>query len=189
MGATGPEVPTWPGRNPCLFNGSRIGMPDAYPWPMKFLLVPLLLVPAWAADTPDSDAARLFDDGQAMLHAGRYGAASVTFRTLLYVYPESDLVALAREELQKSEQLEEQAPKVRSLRYQLGVAPEEILAYFNAREISLAVERPYDAREVERARLALDDLLASKGRKGSVKATVRTIKPHNIEIEFTFEKK
>jgi hypothetical protein len=135
------------------------------------------------------EAARLFREGQTMMHAGRYGAAGVTFRTLLYVYPESALAAQAREELRKSEDEEAKAPMVRSLRYQLKVPVEDIETYFWAREIGLGVERPYEARDVERARLALEDMLAAKGRKGSVKATVRSVKPRSVEVVFTLEKK
>jgi NAD(P)H-dependent flavin oxidoreductase YrpB (nitropropane dioxygenase family) len=164
---------------------------------MRYLAFLLLLAPAWARmpasdpDTPDADAARLFDDGQAMLHAGRYGAATVTFRTLLYVYPESALATQAREALRQSEDQEAKVPSIRALTFHLGktVSPEEIQAYFAAREVALWVERPYDARDVERARLALQALLASKGKKGTIKAEVRPIKPRNVQIDFTFEKK
>ncbi|HUA57259.1 MAG TPA: hypothetical protein VML19_00790 [Verrucomicrobiae bacterium] len=166
---------------------------------MRWIPLLLLIVPAWARtaapaeDTRDAvEAARLFDDGMAMLKAGRYGAASVTFRTLLYVYPESGLALQARDELRKSEDLEAQAPIVRSLRYRLpkAVSLDDVRACFAAREVALGVERPYDARDVERARMALEDLLASKGQKAAVKAAVHVSGPgRSVEIAFTFEKK
>ncbi|MGO9259139.1 MAG: hypothetical protein ACLQU1_22885 [Bryobacteraceae bacterium] len=150
-----------------------------------------------AEDTRDAvEAARLFDDGQAMLNAGRYGAARVTFRTLLYVYPESSLAGQARVALRKAEDLEAQAPVVRSVRFQKiprGLTLEDVRAFFAAREVALAVEQPYEPREVERARLALQDLLAVKGRPAAVKAAVHTVghgaSREMVEILFTSGKK
>lgn len=168
---------------------------------MRWIPLLLLLVPAWArtpaADSAENtrdavEAARLYDDGQAMLHAGRYGAAAVTFRTLLYVYPESSLVPEARAALRQSEDLEAQDPVLRMLNYRLPkkVSLEDVHACFAAREIALAVGRPYEARDVERARLALDDLLAAKGIKAQVKTEVRTIGPRkSVEVLFTTAKK
>jgi hypothetical protein len=155
--------------------------------------------PALAAEAENTrdavEAARLFDEGQAMLRAGRYGAAAVTFRTLLYVYPESSLAGRARVALHQSEDLEAQAPRVRSVRFEIprGLSLEEIRACFAAREVALAVEQPYEPRDVERARLALQDLLASKGRPAVVKAAVHTVRRgtdrESVEVLFTFAKK
>jgi len=155
------------------------------------------LLPARAAeDARDRvEAARLFDEGQAMVRAGRYGAASVTFRTLLYVYPESSLAGRARTALHQSEDLEAQSPVVRWVHFQMprGVTFEDIRAYFVAREVGLAVEQPYEPRDVERARVALEDLLASKGRPAVVKAAVHTVghpgARQSVEVVFTAAKK
>ena len=170
----------------------RLGRQRAYTSFMRWIPLLLLSAPLWASDARDAvEAARLFDDGQAMMQAGRYGAASVTFRTLLYVYPESDVAPQARQELRKSEDLEAQAPVVRSLRFQLGgaVSLEEIRDYFAAREVVLSLEQRYEARDVERARLALEDLLAEQGKKGTVKATVRPARRQSVEVLFTLAKK
>lgn len=149
-----------------------------------------------AEDTRDAvEAARLFEQGQDMLNAGRYGAAGVTFRTLLYVYPESSLAAQARLALHRAEDLEAQEPVVRTVRYQIprGISLEDIRACFVAREVVLAVQRPYEPRDVERARLALEDLLASKGRPATVKAAVHSIAHGSgrgsVEVLFTIAKK
>ncbi len=149
-----------------------------------------------AEDARDAvEAARLLDEGQAMLRAGRYGAASVTFRTLLYVYPESTLAGQARVALHQSEDLEAQEPVVRSVRFQMprGVTFEDIRACFVAREVALAVEQPYEPRDVERARVALQDLLAAKGRPVVVKAAVHTVGHgpgrQSVEVLFTSAKK
>jgi len=163
----------------------------------------ILVVPAWARtpepveDTRDAvEAARLFEDGQDMLRAGRYGAAGVTFRTLLYVYPESSLAAQARLALRQAEDLEAQAPVVRSVRYHKlprTLTTEEIRACFAAREIVLAPEQRYDPRDVERARLALQDLLAARGKPAGVRAAVHPnghpAAPHSVEILFTLARK
>jgi hypothetical protein len=165
----------------------------------------LILISAAAATLPPVraaedardrvEAARLFDEGQAMLRAGRYGAAAVTFRTLLYVYPESGLASQARRALDQSEDLEAQAPVVRSVRFQMprGVTFEDIRAYFVAREVALAVDQPYEPRDVDRARRALEDLLAAKGRPATVKAAVHTAGHgsgrQSVEVVFTLAKK
>jgi hypothetical protein len=169
-------------------------------------LIPLVFLISLAAASPPrvraadetreaTDAVRLFEDGQAMLHAGRYGAATVTFRTLLYVYPESNVAAQARLALRQSEELEAQAPMVRSIRFQIpgGLSLEDIRACFAAREVALAVEQRYEPRDVERARAALQDLLADRGRPALVKAEVHTIRHpagrQSIEVVFTAAKK
>jgi len=141
------------------------------------------------------EAARLFEDGQAMMRAGRYGAASVTFRTLLYVYPESNLAGQARDALHHSEDLEAQAPVVRSVRFQMprGLTEEDIRACLVAREAALTVEQRYEPRDVERARVALQDLLAERGKPVAVKAAVHTIARgtprESVEVLFTSAKK
>jgi len=149
-----------------------------------------------AEDTRDAvEAARLFADGQAMLNAGRYGAAGVTFRTLLYVYPESSLAGQARLALHRAEDLEAQEPVVRTVRYQIprGLSFEDIRTCFVAREVGLAVDRPYEPRDVERARVALEELLASQGRPMAVKAAVHTVAHGagraSVEVSFTASKK
>ena len=178
-------------------------------FPYNMRLLPLILTVSLLAASPRAihaagaaeetrdaiDAARLFDDGQAMLRAGRYGAAEVTFRTLLYVYPESDLAGQARMALRQAEDLDAQAPVVRSVRFQLpgGLTLEEIRTCFAAREIALAVQQRYEPRDVERARLALQDLLANHGRPAAVKAEVHTVRHAanggSVEVVFTLAKK
>ncbi len=156
----------------------------------------LVSVAVAAENSRDAEeAARLFNDGQAMFRAGRYGAASVTFRTLLSVYPESNLTTQAKAELRRSEDQEAQAPVVRSVRFQIagGINFEDIRACFVANEVALAVAQPYEPRDVERARVALEELLASKGRPLVVKAAVHTAghRPshESVEVLFTSAKK
>jgi hypothetical protein len=85
---------------------------------------------------------------------------------------------------------------VRSVRFQKiprGLTLEDIRAFFAAREVALAVEQPYEARDVERARLALQDLLAAKGEPAAVKAAVHTTghgaSRGSVEILFTSARK
>jgi outer membrane protein assembly factor BamD (BamD/ComL family) len=63
-----------------------------------------------AAESPGTEAryateaALLFEDGQARLQAGKYGTAKLAFQALISVYPESPLVDRAREAMRKSEE-------------------------------------------------------------------------------------
>ena len=205
LGITVAPIPTARALNCRRFSAGHLGTGRAFQLAMRWISLAMLwLVAAGttpharaAEDTRDAvEAARLFDDGQAMLDAGRYGAARVTFRTLLYVYPESSLAGQARVALRKAEDLEAQAPVVRSVRFRKiprGLTLDDIRASFAAREVALAVEQPYEPRDVERARLALQDLLAANGRPVVVKAAVHTAghraSRESVEILFTPGKK
>jgi hypothetical protein len=204
VGATVAVIPTARADNYCNFNAMGSGPARALQSDMRWISLVMMMLTAAvspprvraAEDTRDAvEAARLFNDGKAMLNAGRYGAAGVTFRTLLYVYPESSLAGEARVALHRAEDLEAQAPVVRAVRFQIpgGLTFEDIRACFVAREVALAVEQPYEPRDVERARVALQDLLASRGRPAVVKAAVhvtgRGTSRQSVEVLFTAGKK
>ena len=196
-------IPIGPAANCRSFSVADDGTARAFERIMRWISLTLLwfvaaaIPPSRAADNNRDrvEAAQLFEDGQSMVRAGRYGAAAVTFRTLLYVYPQSSLATQARLALYRAEDLEDQEPKVRSVRFQLagGPALEDIRAYLEAREVALAVQQPYQPRDVERARLALQDLLASRGQPATVKSAVHIIRHgtgrQSVEVLFTSAKK
>jgi len=67
-----------------------------------------------------TEAALLFPDGQARMEAGKYSTDKQAFQALISEYPESPLVAQAREAMRKSEELEqkrEHTTVVRSIRF------------------------------------------------------------------------
>src|SRR5262249_48189978 len=143
-------------------------------------------VPACQSSTQPIDARLLFDEGQKLWHTGRYGAARVTFETLIAVYPESCLVKQAREAIAAEQQIEDQAPVVRSLEFRVKrVHTDEILKRFNEREVGLCVETRYDPRDVEQAKTVLTALLIERGvHNPRVEAAV-TPSGRNVAIRFT----
>jgi len=137
-----------------------------------------------------TEAALLFQDGQARMEAGKYGTAKLAFQALISVYPESPLVAQAREAMRKSEELEqkrEHTTVVRSIRFEKlhNISAEEILARFDEREVGLAVAERCHRREVEEAKAVLTELLAERGvEHPRVKVEVRKHAAHKVDITF-----
>ena len=158
----------------------------------------LLLGPAcaFAADSINREttslcdtinATVLYENAQQRLKAGKYGTASVTFRTLISVYPESPLATQAAEGLRMAEEMEAQSggPVIRSLRFE-HVQPlrrQDVLERFEEREAGLGVERHYDLKAVEEAKTILAELLAERGvTKAKVRVHAREIAPHGVEV-------
>lgn len=159
---------------------------------------PELRLPAQSREAEQAkqtlDAILLFEDGQARLHAGKYGTAALAFQTLIAVYPESPLVPQATEALRIAERREAQhlhARTLRSLRFEnlTGVNEQEVLERFAEREIELAVQKSCDTRMVAQARSALTELLAERGMANAhVEIRTRDISRGGIEITFKVTK-
>ena len=158
--------------------------------------VNLLWLTSYYSDSPLATRARdeigalnLFEDGQARVRDGRYGSATVTFRAVAQVYPESPLAKQAEAAIRSAERKEEQSgtPIVRSLSFR-NLAPltrNQILDRFAEREVGLAVGQSYRPEDIDQARKAIKDLLAEKGVSGvEVRAEVRQISNNRVKIEF-----
>jgi hypothetical protein len=80
---------------------------------------------------------------------------------------------------------------VRSLAYRgFPVSLDQIARRFTEREVPLAVERHYEAAEVERAREVLVQLLIDTGHRDlDVKVAIENIPPTSIAVTFTAAKK
>jgi len=144
-----------------------------------------------AYDKDAVNARLLLEEGQQRLKQGNPGMAEVTFETLLAVYPESSLVDQAREGLRAAEELEEQAPTVRSIRFLnfKKVKPQEVVERLRVREARLAVEMPCDDRCIDEAESIVSELVAEKTHaKGHVRAEMRTISTRSVEITFRLTK-
>ena len=132
----------------------------------------------------------LFLDAREQQQNGHAKAAFIAYRTMAQVYPESPL---AKQAEATSRQLEPQSksPMVRSLAYRgFQVSLDQIARRLNEREVPLAVERPYEAATVERAREVLAQLLIEQGHGDmSVKVATENIPPGGIAIAFTAAKK
>ena len=135
------------------------------------------------------DAIDLYLEGQARLQAGKPRSASITFRTLLQVYPESPLAARAEAAGRVAEQQAPgaRAPLVKAIEFK-GKSPvgaAEILERFDEREINLAVERPLDPQGLAEARIVLRELLAERGEsRARVKAETHSVSPHAVAVVF-----
>lgn len=134
-------------------------------------------------------ALNLFEDGQARVRDGRYGSASVTFRAVAQVYPESPLAKQAEAAGREAERKEERTtPIVRSIAFHkmAPVSPEQILDRFKEREVGLEVEQPYRQEDMNEARTVIAELLAEKGvPNADVRADVRTLSSNRVKVEFT----
>ena len=137
----------------------------------------------------DPDARELFEDGQARLRAGHYGRASVTFATLIAVYPESCLVKQARQAMRSADQQAAlQEPVVRSIRYRTDahLPVSAIRERFREREVGLCVQTRYDPRDLEYAKTVLTELLIEKGvKQPRVSAEVKPAGPRSVIVAFT----
>ena len=131
-------------------------------------------------------AIHLFEDGQARIRDGRYGPATVTFRAVAQVYPESPLAKQAEAASRVAERKEERtgAPVVRSIAFQ-HMAPattRQILDRFGEREVGLGVEQTYRQEDLEHARRAIAGLLAEKGvRNLDVRAEIHPLSNNRVE--------
>jgi hypothetical protein len=83
-------------------------------------------------------------------------------------------------------QSEVQNAVIRSLKYEnFKVSPDDLAHRLKDRGIRVAVEQFYEPQQVEAARQAFQELLEEKGRHNpEVKAEVRQIPPHSVEVIF-----
>ena len=157
----------------------------------------LLWLASYYSDSPLATRARdeigaihLFQDGQARFKDGRYGSATVTFRTVAQVYPESPLAKQAEAASRDAERKEERTggPVVRSLAFRnmAPLKPEEILNRFKEREVGLETEQPYRQEDIDQARKVIAEFLAEKGiHNADVRAEVRAVSRDRVKIEFS----
>lgn len=135
-------------------------------------------------------AIHLFEDGQARVRDGRYGPATVTFRAVAQVYPESPLAKQAEAASRVAERKEGRTggPVVRSIAFQ-HLAPattRQILDRFGEQEVALAVEQTYRPEDLENARRAIAGLLAEEGvRNPDVRIEVHPLSNNRVKIVFT----
>lgn len=132
----------------------------------------------------------LFADAREKQQTGHAKAAFIAYRTVAQVYPESPLAKQAEASSRELEP-QSQGPVVRSLAYRgFPVSLDQIARRFTEREVPLAVERHYEAAEVERAREVLVQLLSDTGHRDlDVKAAIENIPPTSIAVTFTAAKK
>jgi hypothetical protein len=133
----------------------------------------------------------LFLDAREKQQTGHARSAFIAYRTVAQVYPESPLAQQA-EATSRALEPPAKAPVIRSIFYR-GFSPvsyEQIQDRLTEREVPMAVERPYDPEEVERARKVLVQLLTDKGHADlDVKVETENIPPRSIGITFTVGKK
>jgi len=129
-------------------------------------------------------------DAREKQQAGHAKAAFVAYRTVAQVYPESPLAQQA-EAASRALEPQSRGPVVRSISYHNFPVSQRVIARrFTEREVPLAVERPYDAAEVERAREVLVQLLKDRGHRNlDVKVETENIPPSSMGITFTAAKK
>jgi outer membrane protein assembly factor BamA len=131
----------------------------------------------------------LYREGQERLQAGNARAAFVAFRTLMQVYPESLLAqrAEAASRTAQSQTPESAAPVVRAIEFQGTTSAEvaQIIRRLAEREARLAVEQPYDSRDVDQAKALLAELLDERGIAYSqINTTVEALPPHSVKVLF-----
>src|ERR1017187_9975208 len=148
-------------------------------------------------DSPLANKARtevfaldLFLDAREKQQNGNARAPFITYRTVAQVYPETPLAKQA-EATSRALEPQSRGPVVRSISYRgFPVSQNQIARRFTEREVPLAVERPYEAAEVERAREILVQLLRDRGHGDlDVKVETENIPPRAIGITFTAAKK
>src|ERR1035437_4288829 len=146
--------------------------------------------PLAARAKTEVDALDLFQEALVKLRTGHSDTAFVTIRTVAQVYPESPLAKQA-EVVSRVVDPEATAPVVRSIEFRglWPVSQAEIRTRFTEREVALAVERAYDADEVNRAGKILLQLLTEKGHAGlKVTSEAEVIPPRSVRVTFTVEK-
>jgi hypothetical protein len=128
-----------------------------------------------------TDAVKLYEEGQFRMREGRFEAAEFTFRTLLNVYPDLPLAKLAEAAMKSAAEAQQELNvrlMVRTLDLNgLGLSDADMQKLFGDREVRLAAGKAFDPRDVEQARLALTNYLAAP-----VRAEVRTAGPHEVDV-------
>lgn len=138
------------------------------------------------------DATLLFEEGQRRVKAGRCETARVAFETLIAVYPENPLAGRAKAAIEAIAEKEKVSrPVVKSMEFRdvPAVPEQEIRAAMEAREVRLSVGKPCRSKDVEQAKVALEEILAEKG-VGHVRVEARTraVPPDSVAVIFTVEK-
>jgi hypothetical protein len=138
------------------------------------------------------DAVSLFQEGQHRLKIGSARLAVVTFRTFVQVYPESPLATQAEAAGRDAEKREPRPARIVGAIEFHGAWPvsmEAINRRFEDHEVALALDAPYRAGDVERARIALVELLRESGAADDqVKSETAAIKPRGMMVAFTVVK-
>jgi tetratricopeptide (TPR) repeat protein len=138
------------------------------------------------------DATLLFEEGQARTKAGKYETARLAFETLIAVYPENPLAERAKPAIQTIAEKEGKSrPVVKTMEFRdvRTVPVEEIRAAMEEREVRLSVGKPCRPRDIERAKVALEEILAEKGMANvRVQAQTRAVPPNAVDVIFTVEK-
>jgi len=137
------------------------------------------------------DATLLFEEGQARVKGGKYETARVAFETLIAVYPENPLAARAKSAIDAICEKEKTRPVVKSMEFRDvdAVPVDEIRAAMAAREVRLNVGQPCHPKDVQQAKLVLEEILTEKGvSHARVEARLRTVPPDAVTVIFTVEK-
>ncbi len=138
------------------------------------------------------DATLLFEEGQTRAKAGKYETARLAFETLIAVYPENPLAGrakLAIAAIAEKEKVNRPVVKAMEFRDVPAVPAEEIRAAMEAREVRLTVGKPCRWKDIEQAKVALEEILAEKGvANARVEAQTRAIPPDAVAVIFTVEK-
>ena len=157
------------------------GLVDAYPHD------PLALEAKGAID-----ATLLFEEGQTRVKSGKYETARVAFETLIAVYPENPLAPRAKSAIDAIAEKEKTSrPVVKSMEFRdvEAVPSDELRAALEAREVRLSVGQPCRSKDLQQAKVALEEILAEKGLTHvRVEAQTRSVPPGAIAVVFTVEK-
>ncbi len=138
------------------------------------------------------DATLLFEEGQARVKAGKCETARVAFETLIAVYPENPLAARAKSAIDAIGDKEKSSrPVLKSMEFRdvAAVPVDEIRAAMEAREIRLNIGQPFRSKDVQQAKVALEEILAEKGvTHARVEARTHAVPPDSVTVIFTVEK-
>jgi outer membrane protein assembly factor BamD (BamD/ComL family) len=138
------------------------------------------------------DATLLFEEGQARVKAGKCEIARLAFETLVAVYPENPLAARAKSAIEAIDAKEKASrPVLKSMEFRdvAAVPSDEIRAALNAREVRLNVGQPFRSKDVQQAKVAIQEILAEKGvAHARVEAKLRSTPPDSVTVVFTVEK-
>jgi hypothetical protein len=138
------------------------------------------------------DATLLFEEGQARAKAGKYDTARVPFETLIAVYSENPLAARAKAAIEAIAEKEKASrPVLKSVEFREvdAVPVDEIRAALDAREVRLSVGQPCRSKDVQQARLVVEQILTEKGVvHARVDAKMRSVPPNSVAVIFTVEK-
>jgi hypothetical protein len=138
------------------------------------------------------DATLLFEEGQSRVKAGKYQTARVAFETLIAVYPENPLGERAKSAIEAIAEKEKVSlPVVKSMEFRdvAALPAEDIRAAMDAREVRLSVGKPCRSKDLEQAKVVLEEILAEKGvTHVRVEARTHAVPPDSVAVIFTVER-